>query len=194
VDAIVCPKCGHYDKIEKVSAIISHQTRTRTEQELRTETHTDFDGKSHTSTYSVPYDVVESTDLVKYLRLPPKPEAKRRGCLVAIILILVGIGFGSILYSIVLQQLIGDVQRIDTTISISDLIKCGLLILVLGMIFLSVRAKDASEVREETPHWEHAMHRQEKAYYCYRDDIVFIPVEDNRYASLRQAIAFFYER
>jgi hypothetical protein len=203
MDTIVCPKCGHFDKIEKVSAIIPHQRRTRTETEMRTEIYTDKDGKSYSSTYSVPHDVVEITDLAKQLELPPKPEmgTDRRGCFVAIALILSGIAFVMALFIIgTSNELHLNFAATLISIGLLSVIPLGLLgLLILLMIILYIGAssshkQDILRVREEIPRWTHAVQRQDEAYYCYRDDIVFIPGKDNRYASLRQAKAFFYER
>lgn len=202
METIVCPVCGHFDKIEKVSAIVAHQTQTRAEKDIRTETYTDFDGKSRTSTYTVPYEVVETTNLVKQLRLPPKPQlgTDRRGWLALIAIVLVAsilIGVPFLLYVI---WGIGDYRKEAFSVSLLLSIAPGLLagFILLFIVFFLIKEsashkQDVLRVNEAIPHWEHAVERWNKAYYCYRDDIVFVPDDKNRYASLNKAIAYFYD-
>ena len=65
------------------------------------------------------------------------------------------------------------------------------------LIYYSASArykKDVLWVAEETPRWEHAAIRWNGTYYCYRDDVVFIPGDKNKYAPLNKARAYFYEQ
>ena len=44
--SVFCPKCGQYDRIEKISSIVKSQTRTREKTEWITETYTDKSGSA----------------------------------------------------------------------------------------------------------------------------------------------------
>lgn len=195
----VCPSCSQSDKTQKVSAIYKGGTHQWTE----TQHTTNADGSSGTS--HIPRQA--QTLLAKQLTPPEKPSAGSNffllwsgiGCFVVFIL-LVGfvlpIGLTLIATFVIpagAYFLIG-----DTSIEAASppiLIGFGLLLCLSLIILITIgwfiwrwwKGKyDASvaqlkirqaEADRNLPHWERAMSRWEKLYYCSRDDIVFIPNE-----------------
>jgi DNA-directed RNA polymerase subunit RPC12/RpoP len=50
-----CPVCGRNDKVEKVTAVLAHQSQEITGTEQKTEVKTDSQGKQHVEVKEVPF-------------------------------------------------------------------------------------------------------------------------------------------
>jgi len=192
---IVCPICGYYDRVEKVSAIVKSQTRNRERTEWRKSTYVDKSGKEQSFSYPLSYDVIESTDLAKSLSPPQQPQEPHQGG----IFDNRGSCIGCISVSWILLWIwgvfAGNEYSSDVVFQVSLLILLG----VIGIIFsVSLYKKDSdtdkrriTQYEADVPLWERAMHRWDQTYYCGRDDIVFIP--NGKWVSSSQMEILIYE-
>jgi hypothetical protein len=157
-ERIVCPHCNLNDKIEKVSAIVSSQ--------------------SHQIS-SYPYQVGAPThqvsELAQSLMPPKKPEQK-------------GLTKPDFYYRILILGFIGICPIL---LALSGDQTGSNLLLGLGALAFTVfyylssqdkLKKGEIEHKEAVNKWNDASVKWEHLFYCYRDDIVFNPI-DNKTAS-----------
>ncbi len=181
--AIICPICGKTDDIRKISTIVTQGT----------------------SPYSRSnYQITAQNLLTHYLQPPSPPRLKSSGviswsfilALLLLVCILSVIGF------IALGVLIGWVDGSTTSsllIGVVDTYPVELIFrMLLGMEIMVIlalllhayrgairKAKQASlqqENNERHGRWKQAMDRWNNMYYCYRDDVVFLPGHSQKYA------------
>lgn len=139
----------------------------------------DKDGRWYTSSEKVPFTGSQSTVLAAKLSPPPKPiilsEPKSHiGCgvitlVVSIVLIIADVGF-------IKGGFFGIIGFIGILISI-------LIFVIILSIYPNENKKykeNQEQLKTDLPQWEAAMNRWNKQYYCFRDDIVFIPGETKK--------------
>lgn len=182
---LACPFCRQSDRVEKITAIVKHQTQISESSVPVTRTYSNSDGKVRTSTT---YEKVVSTttsSLASILTppqrpaIPPKPSVTlvvALGLFDALLFILGIFGFFSGLY---LRIFKGASWRPGASVQI-----IFVAILLLGLVYmLWASYKKASEkypallqqAQDKVAQWEAAMKKWRESYYCYRDERVFVP-------------------
>ncbi|MCK6630136.1 MAG: hypothetical protein L6R45_33795 [Anaerolineae bacterium] len=200
---IVCPICKRDDRVQKVTSIITAQSREISGGSHHTRKYVDKKGKLQSEDYYVPYKSESSSLLAQSLNHPPpKPGA---GCNDTLGLILGGgmliVGLPC-LFCALLSGVFGGAQFFSSTpqevspgnldpVFVSSLVNGGLTVIQglfgIGLIIAGIvvyrklnqshRERLARYNNIELPKWEKAMERWEKLYYCYRNDCVFLAGE-----------------
>jgi len=180
---IICPICQRDDSVQKITAAVSSGTMTGSFSGP-TSTFTS-DGNSFKPGFG--FTTVSGSarsDLAKLLSPPPKPKERRynQGCGAATLWFVVLLG-GFILIAVVLGEVLGEMGGIF----VGALIICG-----IGIVY-AVQERDyrKNELPELMRAYRKGMKRWERAYYCYRDDIVFDP-NDGKTCSPDSLITDFY--
>lgn len=202
-----CPHCHGLDQIRKLSAIVSSETlttsgvsATSTEAKIagdhqyysRTSDYVgrgESAGKIHTSSVTS-INTVEASDLAKKVARPPRPsDPALPGSSVPEWFLVV---------SMVISGIIAYLS-VEATYSLHKSVLLGFVIgivvfgvFVMLVAFLGGKAGfderyKKSQVEYEVQkrqfaraiaEWEEANKRWEKMYYCYRDDVIFVPGEE----------------
>jgi hypothetical protein len=153
-----CPVCGQIDQVQKVSAIVADQTQ-----------HVSGAG------YDGSYSGTQVSSLAQKLKAPNKP---RSGCEGDIIFMALGgitfLFFGLFSAGNLMSHLRSTVDVLMFLVSIGAIV-LGLVIMVRGRRTHNQRV--AQVEMQEVPKWRHARERWEALYYCYRDDVVYVPGE-----------------
>jgi hypothetical protein len=202
---IVCPECGHSDKIRKVSAIVAEEIHSVSGTQFMDSTFVDKEGGIHYHSHPAPYSGIQTSGRAEQFLPPPEPTPKRFSALLTafgVLLLFVGgimlAGFLVIIGGKVLLSL-GDVSNsgLETLVGPVFIFGCISINIVFWMIIglLILRAKPKHETKEkervarEKPLWRDAMKKWERLYYCERDDVVFDP--ETHKSCQRQAIREF---
>lgn len=180
-----CPRCMRNDQVMKVSAILSsqvHQTEGTTQV---SDVSSDYKGRVYSTTRTVPTHATQMSELARKLSMPDLPTNPYvSGCLsylrfivylVAAFFIFAAIVFLTTPYEFnytgqfIVE--IGGPALVFTALSI-----------YLHKRQVSIRKKKndfENELRNMIiPKWERAQKRWNNAYYCSRDDLVFINDEN----------------
>lgn len=212
-----CPRCRKADQIQKLSSIVSAGTRETTgssvtsgtadlvgreefyNRERRYRGSGTISGVAHSSSTTL-LTAKEESELARRLAAPPKPSEptlaqpgfgglgdKIYGAF-AIVFCLVGIGLladgGALMGGVgcVLGLIVGSLVAVA----------------IENLVFREKRREAQTEYdkrMKEFPHklaaWERASARWDALYYCYRDDIVFVPGE-GEYARPEDVIGYCY--
>ncbi len=164
---LACPICDRDDQVMKVTAIVSGQTHEIRGGSYSTQTYVDSKGKKQNESHYVPFSGTQQSILAEEMSPPSKPNAGWNTC--GLISLALGIWFGIWLI------LIGGFASGNTM--------PGFVLIGIGFVVYltteSSRQEKVNQVQQtEIPIWENAIQRWSQLYYCYRDDIVFIPGED----------------
>lgn len=192
-----CTKCHKDDKVVKVSSIYRGETHQINGTLPVNKTYTDSKGRVKTYTTQERYSATQKSDLAIALTppdAPDKPILQGRGtCLGWTVFLLFGIGLSLAL------RIFDKNTNSGTTMQF---------IWGLGLLFAAylvyrwrksyINKKKAellpqmAEWEEQFKCWQDSMRRWEKLYYCYRDDIVFLP-DIKRGAPLNEMRKFIYQ-
>jgi hypothetical protein len=170
-----CPICGQNDRVEKLVAIVTRETQQTQGATLQQRRWRDQRGRWHVATEQVPFVTSQASALAQRLAAPVEPPAVTTGqsskamavWILAIVLGALGLCVG--------------VSNKETSMALA----CGVLPLVGGILalVLTARQRKAKQVQETAQvefareRWQKAKARWDQAYYCGRDDCVFIPGE-----------------
>lgn len=178
----ICPVCGENDQIQKVSAIISQQTKSVSGTEQRWSYDEGWE--------SVPFHGIEKSELARKLAPLPEPIKSEIMFLGIIPVDLYSCwGKAFLIWGLFTYGTIAVVSAVSGIILILagkiEGIVAFLFTLVFGGLFVWYRwrASDKKKHAEkryagEIIIWRTAMEKWERLYYCYRDDQVF-DVENN---------------
>lgn len=185
---LVCPKCNKDDKIERVSAIVKKDTRTRRETSWIEETYKDNKGREQTIDIPITHEIIEISELAKELLPPEKPQLNE------------GVGC-EIFSNVIMFVFLFTLSLFITAISISSrepsqsntrfVAIFGGSLGVLALIFLiriimnivNNNKTNRQVIEVDIPRWNYAINNWSQAYYCYRDGIVFVPGRGWAYSS-----------
>lgn len=173
----VCPKCGQIDRIQKVTSVVSEgTTRVRMEGTVSV--------RSEEGTRDIPTRQEGSsvTELAKRLQKPTFPfglifKKFMYGSLISFIAI---VGLGMVAGGLVDFNF----SRSEWIIRVV-IILIGAICLISAIVFTAsfITSLSSGKIKEEgdeiQERYERAVRRWNQLYYCYRDDIVFIPGEDD---------------
>ena len=191
-----CPICKRNDQVNKVSAIIgSHVQETNGTME-QTVYNTDSKGNVYTRAKTVPIHATQTTRLAEKLMPPPKPvNDKKPGCAwglrwVVLFYACAGILAGILSIISIIRFLFNHQYNYNEPPLIMGFVY-GIIGFLLLRWFNSLKKKHAialenyNDYEQELqdiiiPRWQRSMARWNNAYYCMRDDIVFIK-EENSY-------------
>jgi hypothetical protein len=157
-DNHACPVCGQIDQVQKVSAIVAGQTQ-----------HVSGVG------YDGSYSGTQVSTLARKLEAPHQPSPGIQGKLIWMSWAVLGIFFGSVA--------IGSCNTLVSSATqdpVGIYVYGSLFLLALVACIYGVRKQNASNAdfeRTKLPQWKHKMKRWNQLYYCYRDDVVYIPGE-----------------
>jgi len=178
-----CPKCMRNDQVMKVTAIISSQVHETKGTTRVSDVRSDRKGRIYTTTRSVPIRTTEESTLAQKLRMPDRPSTSYKTGNSSFWRFF--IYFVAVYY--VLKSIIGLIQYISdpSTGGENELWSMVLTGLVFSIwsIYLYVQHKKKKDNYRDyddqlnisvLPKWERAKHRWDNAYYCARDDLVFI--------------------
>jgi hypothetical protein len=193
-----CPKCRKADRIQKLSSIVSvgtHQTTGTSTTSGRTDLY-DRDWKYAGDAYSssrTAIDAKQQSELAKKVSLPEKPHKPHQpsGSAPMVAIVVTGV-IALCIGPYVGSQL--DNTGVNLWVQIGGCFGSVLLVVVVGGFIasgLSHPTGDAvqqyqqqlSAYEKELDEWNMAYQRWEKMYYCYRDDVIFIPGEEMVVAS-----------
>ncbi len=191
-----CPNCNRNDRVEKVSAILSGQTHTVTGTRPVTDVYTDSEGKVRSSTSYESYTTTQTSVLAQRLSPPLKPSAGGTCGSVIVTLFLVVVAGPIMIFQIGLPIAFLDSGGSQLICAFPAFI-VGALLIWAGVKFYQKSSADykkrvAQLEAVDLPRWGHAMERWNKLYYCYRDDVVFIP-GDGKSATTAQTREYIYE-
>lgn len=179
---VVCPKCQRSDRVQKVSTIVAQGTKVVEEERgyfVETDHGPDF--------IPSPYNSVARTALARKLAPPAKPpQRKSNGCVAALFLSRLG---AVLLVSLILVMLFFCTYPfLAATYTQNNVLFIGVLVFGIAIIGLTllwaVRAgwKQSRSTAEwnnsydaRVREWEAAYARWKQLYYCFRDEVVFIP-------------------
>ena len=179
-----CPNCSRNDRVEKVSAIMNWQTSKQVGSMPITQVQSDGQGRISSSTTYRNFTSTERTVLAQRLSPPQQPSV---GPDWGVILIVGSIFICGLVFTCSLC--VGSTFGSQTNSLVTSLFLCfGLPLLVdvfilIGAMILSKKLSADHKKRliqcatVDIPIWQHAMDRWNQLYYCYRDDVVFIPNE-----------------
>jgi hypothetical protein len=194
-----CPKCKKTDQIRKLSSISSAETRKTSGESYSSgraniyDKDSNFIGDSHTSSSGY-INVTEQSELAKKVSrpiMPPKPsEPKSDNPLaekimigvVSILGLCAGPYAGSQLYengASFIWQILGCLGGMLLAGLVGGII-IGLPLMLLAQPSQEQKLAYQEQLRIHEQHlakWKRASERWEQMYYCYRDDVVFIPGE-----------------
>jgi len=189
-----CPHCMRNDQVMKVSAILSsqvHQTEGTTQV---SDVSSDYKGRVYTTTRTVPTHAIQMSDLAHKLRMPDPPSNPYvTGCSSNWRYVVYLVTGFLIFYSIFARQIIpnnhpkGSVSY-NTLNQTYALLFLAAFLLVLLSFYLHNKYKAIRQNRENydeqlktviLPKWGRAQKRWNNAYYCGRDDLVFINNEES---------------
>jgi len=179
----VCPKCGQVDQIQKLTAIVSagtHRTVGTIATYGRTNVYNrdfEYTGNAYSSS-STQVNTVARTELTQKLSPPQRPNQPiKPSDDVGTIEIVIGLIISTLILCVIAFS-------IDSWLWMG--VSCIAVPAVIGVLigWLTLPKSQEREERyqlmmkeylEILPQWE-KMHKQwEQMYYCYRDDVVFIP-------------------
>lgn len=215
-----CPKCGNIDQIQKLSTIITSGTRktsgvsaTMGETNLAgSQRHyaqgTGYVGSSEVSgkafsASSTLIDATEQSELAKRLSPPPKPQEpapKRPGfgewfsTAGGIVAILVGIAGAAWLAGP--WGVIGGIVGFIGGVVAASFLAFQFENLVFGTSTELAQIefeRETEKYAKDMAGWEKARQRWDTMYYCYRDDVVFVPGE-NEAVTPNRLIEFSYQK
>lgn len=182
---LACPFCRQSDRVEKISAIVKHQTQISESSVPVTRTYSGNDGKVRTSTT---YEKVVSkttsslaTSLTPPAKpaIPQKPQATLLFFLALADVFVVFYGAYVFLRGLFLSIFRGWRWNLQISAEFFYLVAVlSIVVFILWMIYTNDSKKYPQvleEAQRKLSHWEAAMKNWREAYYCYRDERVFIP-------------------
>lgn len=195
---VVCPKCGQFDAIRKVSSIVSEGT-TFTENSGLGIAFSKEDVQFFNA-FGTSYSRSNLASALSRPQKPSKPSAQgclrilpltSIGCMLTILTIIAAAGVCSFpfLYSTYREN------PILFLIPFVVFVVVG--IVLTRWILLSLRRETRTTSQKQTEYplqlqnWERAVQRWEHLYYCYRDDGVFLPSQP-RLVPLNDMQSFLY--
>src|SRR3990172_804199 len=185
-----CPRCGRNDRVERLSAILRSQVKAISGTTKISESYSDSEGQVRSRIVTVPTSSTEATHLAQRLAPPPRPRNPPggSGC------------FPALVYLSAATFLVAGVSCALTSLSSAfsastsqDLLNAAASLLCIAgpavavspLIFYwgtkaSANAREDRERKlaawnERLAEWDASMRRWNSAYYCSRDDGVFIP-------------------
>ncbi|HPD41375.1 MAG TPA: zinc ribbon domain-containing protein [Anaerolineae bacterium] len=215
-----CPICKSIDQIQKLSTIVTSGTRTTAGISSTLEktdlsgsqrhyvrgtgyvADSELSGKSYSSSSTL-IDATEQSNLAKRLSPPSKPqepvlERPFWGERAEKVIDIAGIAIWLVLAGQATNRwgIIGFIAG-----SIGAAIVCGLLFWLISYLVFGNSQKEAEKQLEiekgkhakDVVAWEQAQRRWETIYYCYRDDVIFVPGE-NRAVTPDHLIELCYRR
>lgn len=182
--ATVCPLCKKTDDIRKVSTIIAQTTSIYSRSQ---------------------YQIAPQNLLTHYLKPPSPPPLKSTGStswsfvLIVLFLVCIWLVIGFIALNVLIiwanglhttsLLLINLVDEYPMELIFQVLLGTEFLVVLLFLLYVSRgaarKAKEAllqRENDERSGRWKQAMDRWNAMYYCYRDDVVFLPGRSQKYA------------
>ena len=185
---ISCPRCNQMDQVRKVTSIV---TEGVSETRVQGANPVSWGGK----TYYLPVHRAGSsvTMLAKRLLPPEKPKtlggrfwgALRWGILLAFL------GCCGCLGALPLMSMGDSTTGTLGVIAGLFFIALGAILSILAIISLA-SGKTRQQSDAEQRQYQRALAKWNTLYYCYRDDIVFVPGESS-FASPEQLHAFLYQ-
>jgi hypothetical protein len=181
---IVCPKCGQFDAIRKVSSIVAEGT-----------TFTENSGlgmafsKKDVQFFDALGPSYSRSGLASALSRPQKPsEPSDQGCIRT--LLLTRVGCTLIILTMIAAAGVCSFPFLYSTYRENPILFLipFVAFVVVGIvltrwILLSLRRETRTTSQKQTEYpvqlqnWERAIQRWEHLYYCYRDDGVFLPLQ-----------------
>jgi hypothetical protein len=189
-----CPICSKDDKVEKVSAIVASQTHRVAGGSHESQVYVDKDGKTKERSVYVPYSGTQTSALAQKLALPtpPFPWLDAFYSIAKLIARLL-VPFGKLVLVIcvggIVVIILSNLKILQPQLGL-DLIPTVLFFAVFYGIAPIVIGKYAKNwlTRKQKTHeeqqrliaarWQAASDRWKRLYYCYRDDVVFLPDEN----------------
>ena len=182
-----CPRCMRNDQVMKVSAILGIQVQESKGTASVPTLQTDYKGRIYSSTQTIYSHATQMSNLVQRLRMPDlPPEPNVSGCLTfvewLVYIITAGIAF---LFLMALFSLANSSSPVPIPCMVSIIIL--FIIFIVLSNFLNRRNKkirhdlqiEMNRYKNEIlPKWKRAQERWNKAYYCGRDDLVFMIDEE----------------
>lgn len=186
---MACPVCLRADKVASVSGIRLSQTQQVTGSTPVSNTHTDKDGKTHSSVSYANFSGTQITNLAKELTPPSKPtKPSKHGCGTWFLFFLIIGMIGQLFYIVANNE--------------GKLLEICILIILIGLFFwwLATYIKvenmypaNLEKFEKDIINWEKAIVNWDHLYYCSRDNCVFIPGR-NSYAPITKMLDYIYER
>jgi len=172
MSGVVCPQCGHDDRIQKVQAAVGGGiSEVRSSGSFGGTTYSGsqwgaFGGSSATSGTA-------TTLLAQRLLPPDEPQVKTQDMYVGVLYITL---FFSGIYSL---TICGITQGGDDALAAACFGLFSLLVFLIALRLLYRERRMIRRAKAQLPArmqaWEQAMNRWAGLYYCSRDDIVFDP-------------------
>ena len=186
---ISCPRCNQMDQVRKVTSIVTEgvsETRVQGTNPVR------WGGKTY---YLPAHHAGSSVTMLAKRLLPPLEKPKTLG----------GRFWGALGGGILLAFLgccglsgaLSSMSMGDSTTGTLGVI-AGLFLIALGAILsiLAIISLASGKTRQQSDaeqrQYQRALAKWNTLYYCYRDDIVFVPGESS-FASPEQLHAFLYQ-
>ena len=170
-----CPICGQNDRAEKLAAIVTRETQQVQGATMQQRRWRDQRGRWHVATEQVPFITSQASALAQRLAPPVEPPAATTqktskwvfAWIIAIMLGSIGLCAGI------------DNEEVGMALTCGVLPALGgILALVLGGRQRKARlAAEQAQIEFARERWRQARARWDQAYYCGRDDCVFIPGE-----------------
>ncbi len=193
-----CPRCSRNDRVEKVSSILRNQVKEVSQTKEVLETYVDQKGKTITRKRLVPVNSTEVSILAQSLQTPAKPLLGSGSSKYSNLAGFLYVGGAlSVLASCAVPAVIlmetSSMQSADWFAAILGMgctfgVAAGAAapLIFLGMMVGKKDKAQKEEVQatqeEQTRLWQRAVERWQAAYYCHRDDCVFVPGENRAYS------------
>jgi uncharacterized membrane protein len=171
----VCPICGNDDAIQKLTAIVSSGEASGTFSGpsvgvVRVE------GKWGTAGGYTTLSGTTKTALAQRLSPPPEPALGMRGLRLKILAILLPFGGAFICGVCTLASVVS--LPATAILAIGGIVYFVITIaatIILWQRGITAKAEDETKYADEKAAWDQAMEKYSRAYYCFRDHMVFDP-------------------
>lgn len=182
-----CPHCKRNDQVMKVSAIMISQVHKTEGITQVSEVRSDRKGRIYTTTRTVPTNSTQTSTLAQKLRMPDPPSnpyAKERNSIWRFFIYAAAV-YSTLQFVATIIQLIIDPNYGGKSELWSSFFT--VIILIAWSFFLFDQHKKKRKLLQDyddqlnsilLPRWERAKNRWNNAYYCSRDDLIFVSGEE----------------